>query len=94
MVRNYLAKRGYPLEILKELYSITPPDIRYSEISFDANGEITISGSAESVSKVFSFVGALEKSRFFKDVKTKYTNTKEEGNKIVADFKISCAEEE
>jgi hypothetical protein len=36
----------------------------------------------------------LERSKFFKDVKTKYTNTQQEANKIIADFKIVYSKEE
>jgi Tfp pilus assembly protein PilN len=94
MVRKYLTERGFPLEVLKELYRITPTYIRYNEIVFNANGDITLSGSAESMSQIYTFVSELERSKFFKDVKTKYTNTQQEANKIIADFKIACSKEE
>jgi hypothetical protein len=43
------------------------------------------------MSVVFSFVDSMEKSKIFKDVKTKYTSKRKDGTKDVADFEITCA---
>ncbi|MFA5147384.1 MAG: pilus assembly protein PilM [Candidatus Omnitrophota bacterium] len=91
MVRNYLSSRGYSLEVLAELHSITPIDLELNDIRFDDQGKISIKGTAESMSTVFSFVEAIGKSKYFKDAKTKYTSKRKEGTKDMADFEITAA---
>ena len=90
LIRNYLASRGYSLEILTELYNVTPEDMEISDVRFDAQGRFSIRGTAESMSSVFSFVDNMEKSKYFKEVKTKYTTKRKEGTRDVTDFEIAC----
>ena len=88
LVKNYLSNRGYSLDVLTELYSQITPDLQISDIRFDDQGKFTIRGTAEAMSTVFSFVENLEKSKYFKDVKTKYTTKRKEQSKDLADFEI------
>ena len=90
LIRNYLSGRGYSLEILTELHSIAPIELGLDDIRFDDQGKVSVKGTAESMSIVFSFVEAMEKSKYFKDAKTKYTSKRKEGTKDVADFEITA----
>ena len=90
LIRNYLSKRGYSLEVLTELHSIIPLDLRLSSIRFDEEQRLSLRGTAESMSIVFSFVGDMEKSEYFKEVKTMHTTKRKEGAKDVTDFEIIC----
>jgi len=90
LIKNYLSNRGYSLEVLAELYNVTPVDIEATDIRFDEQGKLSVRGTAESMSAVFSFVDKMEKSKYFKDVKTKYTAKRKEGGADVADFEITC----
>jgi type IV pilus assembly protein PilM len=90
LIRNYLSGRGYSLEVLTELYNVTPEDVELGDIRFDAQGKFAIRGTAESMSTVFSFVDNMEKSKYFKEVKTKYTSKRKEGSKDLTDFEITC----
>lgn len=89
-VKKYLQRRGYGLEVLTELYGIMPLDLKLAEIKFEEQGKLTVRGTAESMSLVFSFVDTMEKSKYFKDVKTKYTTKRKEGLKDFTDFEITC----
>jgi len=91
LIKSYLLNRGYSLEVLAELYNITPLDLELSDIRFDEKGKFSIRGTAESMSIVFSFVDNMEKSKYFKDVKTKYTAKRKEGQKDVTDFEIAAS---
>ena len=42
------------------------------------------------MSIVFAFVDSLEKSSYFKDVKTRYTTKRKDGTRDVTDFEINC----
>ena len=89
LVKNYLSKRGYSLEVLAELYNIQPQELELSDIRFsDQTLKFNIRGSAESMPIVFQFVEKMEKSKYFKDVKTKYTTNRREGVKDLTDFEI------
>ncbi len=89
LIRGYLANRGISLRVLAELHEIAPLYLELNDIRFEKEGKFTIRGTAESMSTVFSFVDALEKSKYFKEVKTKYTTRRQEGKKDVTDFEIN-----
>jgi Tfp pilus assembly PilM family ATPase/Tfp pilus assembly protein PilN len=90
LVKSYLLSRGYSLEVLTELYNLAPLEIQLEDIRFDEQGKFSIKGTAESMSVVFAFVDSMEKSKYFRDVKTKYTSKRKDGNRDVADFEIAC----
>jgi len=87
-VRSYLARRGYSIEVLSELYRFVPEDIEFNNLRFAAQDKFSISGTAGSMSTVFSFVDNMKKSRYFKDVTTRYTTKRKDGTRDVADFEI------
>ena len=89
-IRNYLSNRGYSLEVLTELHSVAPLDLELNDIRFDEQGKFSIRGTAESMSTVFSFVDNMKKSKYFEDVKTKYTTKRKDGLKDVTDFEITA----
>ena len=88
-IRNYLNSRGISFKVLVELHDITPLNLELSEIRFDREGKFIVRGTAESMSSVFAFVDAMGKSKYFKEVKTKYTTKRQEGKKDVTDFEIN-----
>jgi Tfp pilus assembly PilM family ATPase len=88
LVKNYLTSRGYSLEVLTELHNLTPDDIGLTEIRYDEE-RFSVKGTADAMSSVFSFVDKMEKSKYFKDVKTKYTTKRKDGLKDLTDFEIT-----
>ncbi len=90
MVKEYLAMRGYSLEVLSELHDATPLEIELNDIRFDREGPFTVKGTAKSMSAVFSFVDNMEKSEYFREVKTRYTTKRKEGDTDVTDFEVNC----
>ncbi len=91
LIKTYLADRGYSLEVLTELYTIASDDLEIGDIRFDSQGKFSIRGTAESMSGVFSFVENLEKSKYFKDVKAKYTTKRKVGLRDLTDFEVVSA---
>ncbi len=87
LVKNYLTNRGYSLEILTQLHGLVSADIELSEIRYDLD-KFSIKGSADAMSSVFSFVDRLEKSEYFKEVKTRYTTKRKDGLRDLTDFEI------
>jgi Tfp pilus assembly PilM family ATPase len=90
LIRSYLASRGVSVKVLGELHELTPVNIGLSDIRFDREGKFTVRGTSDSMSTVFAFVDQMEKSKVFRDVKTKYTTKRQEGKKDVTDFEINA----
>ncbi len=87
-VANYLSTRGYSLEVLADLVTLAPSDLELGDIRYESQGKFSLGGTAESMSVVFAFVDKLEKSSYFKDVKTKYTTKRKAGKRDLVDFEI------
>jgi Tfp pilus assembly PilM family ATPase/Tfp pilus assembly protein PilN len=88
LIKDYLSRRGYSLEVLTELYNIITGDLRLSDVKFDDQDKFSIRGTADSMSTVFSFVEKMEKSKYFQEVRTRYTTKRKEGTRDVTDFEI------
>ncbi len=88
LVRGYIKKRMVSLDIIHELYAITPHTIYLNNIAVDDDGTVTIDGISDSMSQVFSYVKSLDDSTMFKEAKTKSTSTKKDNGKDVAAFEI------
>jgi Tfp pilus assembly PilM family ATPase/Tfp pilus assembly protein PilN len=91
MVKEYLSNRMFALDVLTELYMIVPNDLWINDIRFDQNGKFIVKGTAESMSTVFAFIDNMEKSRYFKDVKTQYTAKRKDGMADFTDFEINSS---
>jgi Tfp pilus assembly PilM family ATPase/Tfp pilus assembly protein PilN len=91
LIKSYLVSRGNSLKALTELYDATPPDIWLNEIKYDESSQkFSLKGTSSVMSSVFAFVADLDKSSMFKNVKTKYVNSRQEDGRDVADFEINC----
>ena len=88
IVKDHLTSRLGSLDAINELYSIIPDEIYLSSVLLNEDGSITIQGTSESMSRVFSLVTALEESNLFKSVKTNSTTAKKERGKDVAAFEL------
>jgi len=89
IVKNYFNKRLVGLNTINELFSIIPDEIYLESVTLEQDGKITIQGISESMSLVFTLVGTLEDSMFFKGVKTTSTTAKKERGKDVAAFELT-----
>ncbi len=90
VLRDLIKNRGRGLYVFEKINSMIGEDIYLSNFSYDKDGKLLFSGTAESMSRVFAFVTELEESNYFKDVKTNQTKSRREGQKEVADFEIAC----
>ncbi|MBF0512185.1 MAG: pilus assembly protein PilM [Candidatus Omnitrophica bacterium] len=88
LVHGYIKGRMASLDVIHELYAITPNTIYLNNIAVDDQGLVIIDGVADSMSLVFSYVKSLDDSAMFKDAKTKSTATKKDNGKDVASFEI------
>ena len=88
VVKGYLEKRGNSIEALSALYSALPKDVRVSSVRYDDGVKFSVKGTSNTMASVFNFVTDLEKSKQFKNVKTKYITSRDENGINTADFEI------
>ncbi|HOW59977.1 MAG TPA: pilus assembly protein PilM [Candidatus Omnitrophota bacterium] len=90
IVKKLLDNRGKELQILNVINGFIGDDLYLSQINYDNEGNVTIAGTAASMSRVFAFVTQLKESNRFSKVETKETKSRKEGKQDVADFLIEC----
>jgi len=91
LVEKRLDSRGSSIDIINEIYRITPEQIYIMNISIDEKQDVTVKGGAAAMSSVFKYVKILEESGMFENVKTAYTTTKKEKDEDFAEFEITCS---
>ncbi len=94
IVQDYLKGRLLSLDVLNEIYRITPKEVYLNNIAVDEQGMVTIDGIASSMPQVFTYVKTLDDSNLFNNAKRKSSSTKKEGDKDVAAFEITFQLEE
>lgn len=94
IIKKFLSKKGGALFVLVELYNATPKEVFLSSISFQDGETIVFTGTADSMSRVFSLVTDLENNQYFKNVKVDFTKSRRIEGKEVADFGLTLSLEE
>ncbi len=91
LVEKRLDSRGSSIEIINEVYKITPREIHLTDINIDEKHTIILKGGGMAMSDVFKYIKKLEESNMFEGVKATYTTTKrDKDNAEFAEFEISC----
>lgn len=90
LVEKRLDARGTSVNVLNEIYKLTPKEIYYNNVVLEEKKQAVLKGRANAMSDVFRFVTTLENSPYFKNAKTTYTTTKMEEGVEYADFEIIC----
>lgn len=94
LVKNFKSQRGRAIRVMDEAQGILPRKMYLNEISLAKDGKVTLKGTSELMSTVFSFVTLMENHPYFKTVNSDYTKSRKEGDKDVSDFGISAYIEE
>jgi len=89
-----LDAKGDCLTMLSGLYEVMPEEIYLTSVDMERKKQLTIKGRAPVMSDVFKFVGILENTAYFKNVKNTYATTKKDDNYEYTDFEIICVYEE
>jgi len=89
VVRKYLDRRGYLLNVLAEVYRLTPGEIAVINVRLRESGSFSVKGEATSMAAVFAYAGELEKSDTLKEMKTRYTSKKKVEGRELVDFELS-----
>jgi Tfp pilus assembly PilM family ATPase/Tfp pilus assembly protein PilN len=87
-IKQYLRQRRIPLVVLAELNNLTPAQIAFDRVDIDESHKVALRGQAQRLSEVFKFVTALEGSKYFEDVRTKYTRKRKVRGEEATEFEI------
>lgn len=93
-IKKELKDRGAAIDVLAELYNLIPADIHLNGIKFALQGRFSIEGNSRTMGTVFSLIGDMEESVFFKNVESKRTTKRKEGDEEIVDFEIICVLED
>ncbi len=84
------AKRGRAITVLDQLQTMLPQEMYLSEIMMTTDEKVSIKGTSELMSAVFSFVTEFDANPYFKSVNPDYTKSRKENDKDVSDFGITA----
>lgn len=90
VVREAMARKPLAIDIVSEIYEITPHGVSLNMLDFESGKSLAVRGSAPVLSDVFKYVTILENSPFFEGVKVKYANKRTAENREIADFEIDA----
>lgn len=91
LVTDKLSERPLAIDLVTEIFKITPQSITLGMVEYEERKSVTLRGAASSLSEVFKYVSVLGKSQYFKNVKVKYANKRIGQSLNAADFEIICA---
>lgn len=90
IVTSKIAERPLAIDLVSEIFKITPRGITLTMMEYESYKAITLRGSAANLSDVFKYVKLLEDSPYFSDVKVKYANKRMGQASQAADFEITA----
>ncbi|UCB57598.1 MAG: pilus assembly protein PilM [Candidatus Omnitrophota bacterium] len=89
MKRRSLTK-NFSLNFIYEIHRAILPEIYLDSLNFNGKMQLTLRGTSTAMPAVITFRQALEESKYFQDVNTKFATTRKEGAKELTDFEIVC----
>ncbi|OGW84398.1 MAG: hypothetical protein A2987_02235 [Omnitrophica bacterium RIFCSPLOWO2_01_FULL_45_10] len=91
IVKEELEKRPLAIDILSEVYKLTPNGISLNMLDFERMKALVLRGRAGALSEIFKYIGLLEGSSYFENVRVKYATKRVVANREAVDFEISCS---
>lgn len=91
LIRRRLDAEGATLNLLREIYVLTPSEIYFSDIQVEKKSNVILKGQALAMSHVFRFVTTLEASPLFENVQATRTTSRQHGDEERYEFEIVCA---
>lgn len=92
-IENFNKKKGRALTVFNEIQTVLPQEMYLSETVLGSDEKVSIKGTSEFMSAVFSFVTEFESNPYFRNVTTDYTKSRRENDRDVSDFGITASVE-
>lgn len=88
-IKKFIAGKGAGLSGMALLFKAMPDEVFLTSIDFRDGDTFTFTGTADSMSRVFSLVTELENSKIFRDVQVDFTRSRSQRGIEVADFGLT-----
>jgi Tfp pilus assembly protein PilN len=88
-IKKFISGKGAGLSGMAFLFRAMPDEVFLTSIDFRNGDTFTFTGTADSMSRVFSLVTELENSNIFRDVKVDFTRSRSQRGTEVADFGLT-----
>lgn len=79
-----------PLQVILELYSLTPQNIAINSFVYDSRRTLSFGGEAPSFRTAWEYMDALLKSKVFADVEMRHAAKPQPGKEELVEFKVTC----
>jgi Tfp pilus assembly PilM family ATPase/Tfp pilus assembly protein PilN len=89
-IKNYLNIGPLAIDVLNELYRLTPEDIFFRLVQINQQQQITMQGVADQLSNVNAFQNQLVNSSMFKEVNLQYATQRRAFEGEITDFTITA----
>ena len=90
IIQEMMARKPLAVDVLSDVYTITPASVSLNMIGFERGKELVLRGGAPELSEILKYVAALEKSSYFEGVKVKYANKRIVEGRETVDFEIDA----
>jgi Tfp pilus assembly PilM family ATPase len=91
IIKNELQKKPLAIDVLSEVYKITPGEISFNLLDYESDKSLVLRGNAPSLDRIITFLTILEDSPYLENVKLKYTTKRTARGAQKTDFEIVCA---
>lgn len=88
-IHKNLLRRSSPLDILRELYQITPGKVYLNTFIYEEE-RLVIKGISPTRSLVFNFVSKLKDFSYFGEVQARYVRARKLGETSLIEFELVC----
>ncbi len=89
-LKQYLHPKTSAIDVIRELYHLTPPEVSFSVLFLDESGAFHLQGVSESGGGVNIFQKNLVGCPLFKEVTLQYATKRKIFKGELTDFKITC----
>ncbi|MDP3790736.1 MAG: pilus assembly protein PilM [Candidatus Omnitrophota bacterium] len=90
VIQEMMDRKPLAIDVISEVYAITPGGISLNIIDFESGKTLTVRGNAPALSEVLKYVTSIEGSPYFEGVKIKYANKRIVENREAVDFEIDA----
>ena len=90
IIKGETGNRLLAIDIITELYKLTPQDISLNRIDYEQDKSLNVTGKLTNLDEALKYVETLRSSPYFKDVKVKNASKRELADSDTAIFEIAC----
>ncbi|MBU3933416.1 MAG: pilus assembly protein PilM [Candidatus Omnitrophica bacterium] len=90
VIKRRAFTKNFSLNFIYEIHRVILPEIYLKSAAFDGKGQLSLRGTSNNMPAIIEFRNALEESKYFENVNTKFATTQKVEGKELTDFEIVC----